>query len=105
MAHTEKIGKGMVTVILDGGSLDYITPDRFVVTNIYWLNVNATDKIILREYVPELAKADMPYIPIITSTVQLSGLLPPPVSIRYLVDYAASTTPSGNTLTFIGRWG
>lgn len=106
MAHTELVGSGFITVILNGGSGDYITPKGFMVENIYWLTTAETDKMILREYCDDgRAKDAMPFIPLLGTTIATLGLLPPKVSIRYMIDYAASTTPADNILTFVGRWG
>ena len=105
MAHTEIIGNGMITVVLDGGLGDYITPDKFLVERIYWLSTAATDKIILREYIPGITKDKMPYVPLLSISIATIGVYCPDISIRYMIDYAASTTPADNILTFAGKWG
>jgi hypothetical protein len=104
MANTELIGRGMVTVILDGNN-DYVTPERFVISSVYWLNKNTTDNLILREYDPEKSKSVLPFITLTNPIVSTIGFLPAKVSIRYMVDVTSSTTIEENILTFLGTWG
>jgi hypothetical protein len=104
MANLITTGRAMISVTLDGSS-DYITPENVLVERVYWIPVRATDVLIVREYMPGEVKANMPGIPLYSPAGGTIGALLPSVSIRYLVDQTASTTPTGNRIVFFVKSG
>src|SRR5574343_248807 len=99
-----RTGKGMISYTIDTAE-DIITPARFNITKIFWKNVRETDEVVIREYIEDVEKDAMPYLPLLQTSIKTTGLTPANGSVRYLIDYAASTTITGNVVTLFGVWG